>query len=270
MQEKNKPIFQQLLKLYRKLKSSRYGWHGNYNNWQEAQQRCTGYNAANILEKVKAATLAVKKGKAAFEKDSILFDSIDYSWPLLSMLQQIAINHNNTLSVIDFGGSLGSSYFQNRNYLSQLARLQWSVVEQKDFVTTGQQEIADVRLQFFYTIDEAIQSRGMHDVLLLSCVLPYLEDPYKFLVEAAEKKIPYIIIENTYFNPGKGDRLTVQKVPPVFYEASYPAWFLDYEKVKETLSHQYTLVQEYTNNEFIYLDGEKVLYKGFVMKQISI
>ncbi len=259
-----------LLKQYRRLKYTKYGWHGNYNNWQEAQQHCTGYNAANILEKVKTATLAVKKGKAAFEKDSILFDTIDYSWPLLSMLQQIAISHNNTLSVIDFGGSLGSSYFQNKNYLSKLARLQWSVVEQKDFVTTGQQEIADETLQFFYAIDEAIQSRGMHDVLLLSCVLPYLEQPYQFLAEAAEKKIPYIIIENTYFNPVKCDRLTVQKVPPVFYEASYPAWFLDYEKVKKSLITNYSLMQEYNNSEFIYLDGEKVQYRGLMMKNKSI
>jgi len=254
------------IKQFRRFKSHRYGWHGNYSSWEQALQHCTGYNAANILEKVRKATLKVKNGEAAFEKDSILFDTIEYSWPLLSTVQQIAIQHNNKLSVIDFGGSLGSSYFQHKKYLGQLEEVKWSVVEQHDFVTVGQKEIADGNLQFFYSIDEAMQSRGAHHVLIVSCVLPYLEQPYAFLRDIAEKGFQYIIIENTYFNPGKGDRLTVQNVSPVFYEASYPAWFLDYEKVKETLNKYYDIDQEYINTESIYLDGEKVLYRGFVMK----
>ena len=266
MQEKNKTIFHRLVKLYRRVKFIRYGWHGNYGSWEQALQHCTGYNSAVILEKVRKATLKVKNGEAAFEKDSMLFDTIEYSWPLLSTLLQIAIQHNNKISVIDFGGSLGSCYFQNKKYLSQLEEVKWSVVEQHDFVTVGQKEIADGNLQFFYTIDEALQSRGAHHVLVVSCVLPYLEQPYAFLKDITEKGFQYIVFENTYFNPGKGDRLTVQNVSPVFYEASYPAWFLCYEKVKEAMGIYYDIYEEYINTESIYLDGEKVLYRGFVMK----
>jgi putative methyltransferase (TIGR04325 family) len=259
-------LAKKIAKLYRRLRTSGYGWHGNYASWQEALQHCTGYSDFTILQKVRAATLKVKSGEAAFEKDSMLFDKVEYSWPLLSNLLSIALHNNKHVSVVDFGGSLGSTYFQNRKYLDDLDEVKWSVVEQKEFVTTGQKEIADSKLQFFYNIDESLKARGPHDLLLISCVLPYLEKPYDFLSEIQQKKFSYIIIENTYFNPKQGNRLTVQKVPPVFYSASYPAWFLDYEKVKESLQKNYAIVQEYLNNDFIYLDGEKVIYRGLVLK----
>ena len=61
------------------------------------------------------ALIKVKNGDAVFERDSVIFDKIHYSFPLLSALSLTALNHNSTLNVLDFGGSLGSAYFQNKN-----------------------------------------------------------------------------------------------------------------------------------------------------------
>src|SRR3954462_15124415 len=115
-----------------------YGWSGHYKNWQEALSLTKGYDASAILEKVKSAVLKVKNGEAVYERDSVLFDKIEYSWPLLSALLWIALKKINELSVVDFGGSLGSSYFQNKMYLRTLKKLRWNVVEQKNFVEAGQ------------------------------------------------------------------------------------------------------------------------------------
>src|ERR1700712_2624661 len=104
-------LVQYLKRLYIRNKYRRYGWSGNYNSWQEAEQQCVGYDADNILEKIKVATLKVKNGDAVYERDALLFDSIQYSWPLLANLLWIAGKKTSRLSVIDFGGSLGSSYF---------------------------------------------------------------------------------------------------------------------------------------------------------------
>jgi len=248
------------------MKYYRYGWRGNYAGWKEAQAACSGYQAANILEKVKAATLKVKNGEAIYERDSLLFDKIEYSWPLLANLLWIAGIHGNHLSVIDFGGSLGSSYFQNRLYLNRLKTVTWSIVEQPGYVVAGQQEMTGEQLGFFETIDAAQAAKGPHQVLLMSCVLPYIEKPFDLLKNLADKNIPYIIIENTYFNPQPANRLTIQKVPPVFYDASYPAWFLNYNEVIMTLDEKYDMVAEYTNEQFLYLKGEKIMYKGFIMQ----
>ena len=259
-------LVQYVKRIYIRIKYFRYGWRGNYAQWKEAADQCNGYYANNILEKIKDATLKVKTGKAVYERDAMLFDKIAYSWPLLANLLWIAGKKDNRLSVIDFGGSLGSSYFQNRHYLTQLKEVTWSIVEQPAFVAAGKKEIAGKQLDFFDTIDNAVAERGPHDVLLLSCVLPYIEKPYELLSVLADKNIPYIIIDTTYFNPRPENRLTIQKVPPVYYEASYPAWFLNYDQVVMDLHKKYDMVTEYTNEQILYLDGEKLHYKGFVMQ----
>ncbi|MEP7278618.1 MAG: methyltransferase, TIGR04325 family, partial [Bacteroidota bacterium] len=258
-------VVQYLKRYYIRIKYYRYGWRGNYSSWQEAHDRCTGYHAANIIEKIKAATLRVKNGEAAYERDAVLYDKVEFSWPLLANLLWIAGTNENCLSVLDFGGSMGTSYFQNRSYLAALTKLSWNVVEQPGFVATARKEIAGDALDFFETIEDSLAAKGSPTVIRLSCVLPYIEKPYVLLKEITSKKIPYIIIENTYFNRRAANRLTIQKVPPVYYEASYPAWFLNYDEVLMTLSENYDLTAAYNNEQFLYLDGRKIMYQGCVM-----
>lgn len=246
------------------LLKSPYGWFGNYKTWQEAQAQTVGYDDALILEKVKSATLKVRSGEAVYERDSVIFDKVQYSWPLLSVLMWIAAKNRGTLSVIDFGGSLGSTYFQNKKFLSELYQVKWSVVEQRNFVESGSAHISDAEIQFFPTITDAIQIRGIPDLLLVSCTLQYLENPYKFVCEAPEYKIPYLLIDSTPFNYQAHDRITVQKIHPLIYEASYPCWFLNYDKVKETVGKRYTIMEEFQNELYIYLEGHKIQYRGIL------
>ena len=55
-----------------------YGWHGNYMSWEEAERKCSGYGTEDIHQKVKDALLQVKNGTAVYERDSVLFDKIEY------------------------------------------------------------------------------------------------------------------------------------------------------------------------------------------------
>lgn len=252
--------------LIRRIKRPKYGWKGDYKSWQQAKIDCSGYDAGNILEKVKAATLRVKNGTAAYERDSVLFNKIEYSWPLLSSLMWVAAKNNNSLKVLDFGGSLGSTYFQNRKFLNELGHVSWSIVEQQNFVTTGRDCIADEILQFFYTIAECIQKQGKPDILILACTLPYIEKPYELIGEILNYRIPHIIIDNTFFNYEERDRITLQKVPPSIYPASYPCWFLSYKKLKELVADKYVIVSEHFNDSEILLDGNPVRYRGFLAK----
>ncbi len=245
----------------------RYGWFGRYASWEEAKRHCSGYDSERILQKILPAATKVKNGEAVYERDGVLYDKIQYSWPLLANLLWIAREKGDRLSLIDFGGSAGERLFSRTEpYLAGLQSVQWSVVEQKNVVTAGRSAIAGNGLDFFYTVEEAETARGRHDVFLISAALPYFEKPCDFLEETMERAFPYIIIDNTYFNPVPGDRLTIQKVHPYYYEASYPAWFLDYDKVKALLLKRYELVEEHINDQFLYLYGEKIDYRGFTMK----
>lgn len=248
----------------RLLRSGRYGWSGNYSSWKEAVSNSGGYEQEGILHKVKHASLKVKNGEAIYERDSVLFDKTEYSWPLLSILMWLAAKNNGFLSVIDFGGSLGSTYYQNRTFLSDLKEVKWNVIEQENFVECGSADFSDSTLQFFSSIRESIDARGMPDILIISCTLPYLEKPYEFIQQFFQYKIPYLVIDNTPFNYQDFDRITIQKIHPAIYEASYPCWFLNYNKVKDKLQQRYSLMEEYQNELYIYLDGHKIQYRGLL------
>ncbi|MGE5456735.1 MAG: methyltransferase, TIGR04325 family, partial [Methanococcaceae archaeon] len=63
-----------------------YGWHGSYGSWQDALSKTSGYDSPHILEKVRNSVSMVREGKAAYERDSVLFANMEYSYELLSML----------------------------------------------------------------------------------------------------------------------------------------------------------------------------------------
>lgn len=239
---------------------------GNFKTWNDALSHSSGYDAENIIEKVKTASIKVKNGDAIYERDSVLFDNIQYSWPLLSALLWIAVLSDNKLNILDFGGSLGSSYYQNRSLLSALDKLKWNVVEQPAFVKTGKEFFQDEVL-FFYESIEACLAENKPDLLLLSSVLPYLEAPHDLLNEVVNRQFPFVIIDRTPIIDGLDDRLTVQKVPPSIYEASYPAWFFNREKLLSHFSGPYDLVAEFDALAGeIYLGATVAKDKGFIFR----
>lgn len=241
------------------------GWTGDYPDWHSAQAKCSGYDTAIILEKVKEATLKVKFGEAAHERDSVVFDKIEYSFPLLSALMFVSLRNSARLSVLDFGGSLGSSYFQNRKFLAAVQKLHWTVVEQASFVKTGVKFIQDDVLDFQLTMQDALAQRP-YDLFVISCALQYMQKPYELIDEICSQNIPFLIVDNTPFNYVNRDRITIQKVPPAIYTASYPCWFLDYSSVLKRFATTYQIIAEFTNDTSIELDGRKVPYQGFLLE----
>ncbi len=257
------PIFRRLY--YRSIR--RVGYFDNYPTWEAARKASTGYDSNLILERVRDAQLKIKNGEAVYERDSVIFDKVQYSWPLLAALLWIASQNGNRLSIIDFGGSLGSSYFQNRSFLKHLAELHWSIVEQEKFVQCGCELFADETLHFYNTVDECMDEKNP-DTVLLSSVLPYLEHPYDLLAEIIEKGFDYIIIDRTPLINGTGDRLTVQRVPPEIYEACYSAWMLSKQKLFSIFSKDYELIVEFDALAGVVDLGDDTAHdKGFILRK---
>ncbi len=255
------PIFTEIL---RSLIRTRYGWHGDFSSWEEAKKLTIGYDNEKILKKVKEALLKVKNGEAIYERDSVLFDHIEYSWPLLSGLLLVASMHKGRLSVLDFGGSLGSSYFQNRKFLNLVKEVSWNIVEQSHFVEEGRRHFQDNRLHFYETVEECVK-KERPDVVLFSSVLCYLEKPYEMLKQILSYNFDFIIVDRTPFHTKGYDRITIQKVPPWIYEASYPCWIFDKNVFVSFFEESgYFLVEEFES-----LIGKTKDYeeKGFIWKK---
>jgi putative methyltransferase (TIGR04325 family) len=243
-----------------------YGYFGPYPDWESAQRRSSGYDAKQILEKVSDSLMQVKTGAAAYERDSVLFDRVEQSWPLLSCLLYVASCTDRELKLIDFGGSLGSSYFQNRSWLNALSTVSWAVVEQPNFVRRGRELFADRQLVFFDSIESASDTHS--STILLSSSIQYLAKPYDLIREIIDKKFRYIIIDRTGFT-SEPDFVTLQKVPPQIYVASYPCWFFNESRFLELLSPYYNKLAEWPALGGHYdRHGISADFKGFLFERI--
>lgn len=231
-----------LIDILRKM-PRRYGWSGDYPSWEKALGDCGGYQSVGILEKVRDAVLEVKAGRAAFERDSVLFTEIEYSWPVLAQLMHVAAHEQGQLHVLDFGGALGSTYFQNRKYLKGLRGIRWCVVEQPHFVQCGRQQFQSDELRFYNSIEECLDE-GMPSLLLLSCVLQYLPNPDDVICCVLERQFEFILIDRTSFSDDDRDHIAVQRVHPSIYPASYPCHFFARQKFINKFATHYELLAE--------------------------
>jgi putative methyltransferase (TIGR04325 family) len=238
--------------LKKKLTGLIYGWRGNYKSWEEALKKCTGYDDKLIVEKVKQSLLKVKNGEAVFERDSVLFNEIQYSFPLLPALGVIAVQEKE-LHVLDFGGSLGSSYFQNKHFFINQLLFSWNIVEQPHFVETGKKYFEDEFLKFYFSINDCIKEKKIN-VLVLSSVVQYLPYPFKFINEIINHQFKYILVDRTPVMLKGNSRITIQRVPKKIYNAQYPCWLLNEQELLNMFTTNYNChFNTFTSEEINYL-----------------
>lgn len=215
---------------------------GNYATWEEAKACAQGYHAPNILAQVAAAARDARDGKAAFERDGVAFASPAYNWPLLACLLREAHRHGGALRVLDFGGSLGSVYFQHRAWLRQF-KTRWAVVEQPGFVEIGRHEFTTGELTFHLDMADAMRAIEP-TVVLFSGVLAWIENPRGPIDQVVAARVPAILIDRTPLTSLDRDVAKVQHVPPSIYRASYPCWFLSRARFMALFAQSYRLDAE--------------------------
>jgi len=243
-------------------------FEGEYATWDKASARCSGYDGDDILYKVLASTLKVKAGEAAYERDSVLFTEPEYAWSVLSGLMWVAALNRGRLNVLDFGGALGSSYFQNRSFLNTLPNIRWNVVEQQHYVEAGQAHIQDNNLRFYGTINECLADNQLN-VVLLSSVLQYLSDPECLLFSLLDIGADAIIIDRTIVNHSAADRIYIQRVPTSIYSASYPCRSLSEPKLLDALDSKYQLLGDFPSLNFPALVHINSEFKGYIFGMVQ-
>lgn len=239
-------------------------YRGDHASWASARAAAGGYDDAEILNKAVAATREVRDGRAVWERDTVLFHEAAAHEPLLAALRAVARETDGRLSVLDFGGALGSTWWQHRPWLAELAEVRWSVVEQPGFVAAGRSEFTVGALRFYETVDACFEAEWPN-VILLSSVLPYLEQPHELLAGLAARGCDWIIIDRTGFTSRGRDWLTVQHVPASFYRASYPCWFFDRPRLLAPFAAGWRVVAEWPTFDGA---GDRFEYRGLMLKRI--
>jgi putative methyltransferase (TIGR04325 family) len=256
-----------IIRAVTRLKNRAIQFDGDFANWAEASSQCVGYNATTILSKVLDATLKVKRGEAAYERDSVVFAEIEYAWPITSGLMWAAAQNGGALNVLDFGGALGSSYFQNRAFLAALPSARWSVVEQPHYVAAGRKYIQDESLRFYLSIDECCKENEPM-VILLSSVLQYLPELDEVVDAINRSTASVLIIDRTPFNNDDADKICIQNVPDHIYKASYPMRILSTSALLNKF-HNWTVVAETRSpeGELVSNAGLKIAFGGMILRR---
>jgi putative methyltransferase (TIGR04325 family) len=246
-------------------------YSGDFPSWEEARRHSLGYDVPAILERVKESMLKVQRGEAVYERDSVLFDRVEHSYPLLTGLLRASLLNTGRLNVIDIGGSLGSTYYQCREVLEKAASVRWCVVEQPIFAACGRETFQNEHLLFFDDLQDCLATEKP-DIAVLSSVLPYVESPHTLLASVAQS-VPRVIIDRTPLWSGRPDRLTVESVPASIYgfAMSYPAWILNREKVLAHFLPGFRIVFEFDALAGeIEVDGFRAIDTGFLLERASI
>lgn len=258
-----------LRRLYGRIKG-KTTFKGNYGKWEDALREASGYDSELIVDKVAAAQLKVLRGEAAYERDSVVFDKIEYSWPLLASLLWIAGRNNGSLRVADIGGSFGSSYHQNKRFISRLHELRWGIIEQPNFVQRGKKFFENEHVKFFGQLEQCEASIRPNTVLFSSS-LSYIPSPYDILKVVLNGTIQFAIVDATLFTDAEEDRLCVQRVDPAIYQASYPCWLLSRKKFLDFMTQRFSVVEEFEahSGAQITVGGVVATFRGFLFERNS-
>jgi putative methyltransferase (TIGR04325 family) len=250
-------------------KHARLGVHfrGEFSDWQTAAAHAEGYDSAQILERVRWATQKVVSGEAAGERDSVLFEQTPYPFPVIALLLRAAMENGGRLSVLDFGGALGSSYHQCKDFLKELSTLHWSIVEQGHFVRAGKLEFESESLRFHKTVG-AVSQASPPQVVLASSVLQYMPDPVEVLKSFVSTEAEYIIIDRTPFALDGRQRISTQSVPSSINGSSYPLRIFNEAQLKAPLLSHYDEIAAFSSVDGTLGYGSlKAVFKGFIFKK---
>ena len=238
---------------------------GDFKSWADAEACSTGYGAQDILERTIEAARKVSSDEAAFARDGVAFGEMEHNFPLAWALMHAATRYGR-LHVLDFGGALGSTYFQSRALIHAASDVRWAIVEQPAYVAAGTKEFGNRALSFHATIDAA-RRQGDFDVLLLSSVIQYLPDPLGFLDSVLAREFPTVILDRTPFMVDDRMRLTVQRVPDWIYPASYPAWLFSEAELVARFAQQYELIVGWPGSDNVQPEKGKAIFKGFIFER---
>jgi putative methyltransferase (TIGR04325 family) len=222
-------------------KSIRY--IGPFPDWQAAVSRTRGYDDPTILERVESATRKVISGAAEYEQDGVAFATPAKPNAALAAVL-LAGSLEKRLSVLDFGGSLGSHYLRWKSFLGYLPGTEWYVVEQQNYVARGRVIHSESGLPIRF--HERIEDIGAAvNVAIASSVLQYLAHPLAILEAMVAAAPRVIVLDRTPFSRDDRERIMCQLVPNGGRQASYPIRLLSWPSISGLLDRNYALLSSF-------------------------
>ena len=232
----------------------------NKMTWEKSNARSSGYSDRTILNKVAKSFSESITSWRLIERDSVVLnlEEAEYSYPLLFALQYSANFDKNNLRVLDYGGSLGSTYRQYKPFLKNFETIEWSIIEQSHFVKKGQEFNFSKNLSFFETLEDCLVN-NKPNLALFSSSLQYLEDPFEILNQVSESNIQILVLDRIPIYTSYPHSVSVQYVPDWIYgsRVSYPSHIFNLKDLSALLNKNWKSLSEFKS-----LGGDSITRTG--------
>jgi len=235
---------------------------GPFADWAQASANAAGYDEAAILQRVVEATQRALCHGSGYEQDGVFRDHVAPPGYVLAALMLAAACDGGRLSVVDFGGALGSHYLRWRALLGVLPELHWCIVEQAKFVVAGTQLFASTPAVAFR--DDVGEAREFEpNAVLASSALQYLEKGSEILSALIDLNPKVIVLDRTPFDAGPRDQILVQHVPASLGRASYPLRTFARPSFESRLQTRYDKALEFPSGDApVRINGVSADYLG--------
>lgn len=236
-----------------------------FKSWDDASRELQNtYADESIIEKVRTAALRVKSGEYPYERDGVLFDRVVPNWQLNSLVfMHLQQSHSSSLQILDFGGGLGTTYYQFKNSaITDNLEINWVVVEQENFTRVGQNEFSTSELSFLENLESC--NFDQQFIAIALGVLQYLKDPFHYLQQIVDLNPEYIFIDSTPFSYSDVDSVSLQFVPSSIYSSAYVAHVFSWNKLYGLLGVKYQVISVW---DCVEQPDPKNVYKGAIFRR---
>ena len=260
------------LSFYKHFFFKRFGiinkYEGVYHDWDSALNNSKSYQSDETLNQIKNSALIGYQNDKFF-RDGTVFEKYEFSSELNILLLNLSIQKNldKKIVICDFGGGLGTLYFQFRKYC-QLFNIninyEWNILEQDDLAIYGNENIVSKNLNFFRSSKTDLE-KIQADLVIFSSVLNFVQNPYIIINRLKKIKPKYIFIDRTAFWDGKYDVITILEANKKI-KGSYPSHIFSLKEFKVQFSNLYYMKYYFNSKEgHFYFDRlKKGRYGGMI------
>jgi putative methyltransferase (TIGR04325 family) len=198
----------------------------------------------------------------AYERDGILFDKVEYSWEVLSGIMWVAAQNKSSINVMDIGGSLGTTFFQNKAFFKNINLVSWNIIEQPNYVRAGKSNIEDEVIKFYSTVEDCLQNSSPN-IVLISSSLQYMHNADIILNTLINIETEVIIFDRTIIQDSNINKIFVQYAPKSI-GGSYPCYSISESWLFNKLNKNFKLLVDFESLPFPELEAINSKFKGYI------
>jgi len=151
-----------------------------------------------------------------------------YNETILPIIAGIVLGEQGKVSILDFGGGIGFSYYQVRESIPEPEKMTFHIVENESVCKSGDRFFEHTENIFFYP--ELPNTTEKFSIVHFGSSLQYIENWRELLSKVAQYSPSYIIFSDLY----AGDIPTYASIQN-YYNSKIPVWFFNVAEIIDIL-----------------------------------